>query len=168
MLRRRRSEGRNTAKSVLAVFWIVLAGISALYLFTLLTNPSAFGGESAKLDTSFGDATSALTGGDGASLSVERISELLDARDKELDEIKQQVRDLSQQVADLSARINGNGASPLASSSAPTSAAPAPSAPQATAAAQPAKPSKPETVAAAAPEITPPPPPEKPTPLVKP
>jgi hypothetical protein len=151
-------------KGVMAFFWIVLAGISALYLFTLFTNPSAFGGQTARLDTSLADATSALTGSAG-SLSADRISELLEARDKEFDEIKQQVRDLSQQVADLSARVNG-GAGPLASNPAPSPETAAP--PEAPAeAAAPAKPPEPE-MAAAAPAITPPPPPEKPTPIVKP
>jgi hypothetical protein len=148
----------------MAFFWIALAGISALYLFTLFTNPSALGGQTARLDTSLADATSALTGSAG-SLSADRISELLEARDKDFDELKQQVRDLSQQVADLSARVTG-GAGPLASNPAPSpETAATPEAPAE--AAVPAKPRNPE-MAAAAPEITPPPPPEKPTPIVKP
>jgi hypothetical protein len=148
----------------MAFFWIVLAGISGLYLFTLFTNPAAFGSQTARLDTSLADATSALTGSAGA-LSADRISELLEARDKDFDEIKQQVRDLSQQVADLSARVNG-GVSPLASNPTPSPATAAP--PEAPAeAAAPAEPPKPE-MAAAAPAITPPPPPEKSTPVLKP
>jgi hypothetical protein len=147
MLRRRRSEGRNVTKGVMAFSWIALAGISGLYLFTLFTNPSAFGSQTAGLGSSLGDATSAFAGSTGL-LSADRISQLLEARDKEFDEIKQHVRDLSQQVADLSARVNG-GASPLASSPAPSPAAAA-------------------SAEAAAPAITPPPPPEKPTPVSKP
>ncbi len=162
MLRKRRSEGRNATKSVMAFFWIVLAGISGLYLFTLFTNPAAFGGQTARLDASLSDATSALAGSAG-SLSADRISELLEARDKEFNEIKQQVRDLSQQVADLSARVSGGVSAPP-----PSAATGAPPKPPAEAAAEPAQPSKKTEMAAAAPAITPPPPPEKPAPVVKP
>ena len=102
MLKRRRSEGKNWTKGLLAFFWIVLAAFSALYLFTLFANPTAFGRQTASL----GDATSALTGSTTASLTSDQVSELLEARDTELAEIKQAMRDLSQQVADLSARIN--------------------------------------------------------------
>jgi len=160
MLRRRRSEGGNRTKGILAFFWIVLAGISGLYLVTLLTNPSALGGQTSSLSATLGDATSALSS--GGSLTSDQISDLVQARDKELDEIKQEMRDLSQQVADLSARINGNGGGPLASASAPTTAAPA------EAEAEPVQPAKKPEVVAAAPAITLPPPPEKPAPVVKP
>jgi hypothetical protein len=154
-------------KSVMAFFWIALAGVSGLYLFILLTNPSAFGSQSS-LGSSLSDATSALTGSAGASLSANRISELLEARDKELDDIKQQVRDLSQQVADLTAHING--ASPLASNPTPSpvTAAPAEAPEEAKAEAEPAQPPKKPEAVAAAPAITLPPPPEKPTPVVHP
>ena len=169
MLRRRRSEGKNVTKGVLAFFWIALAGVSGLYLFTLFANPTVFGSQTAKIGSSFGDATSALSGPVGASLSSDQLSELLEARDKELAEIKQAMRELSQQVADLSAHIksNGRGTGPLASSSAPSPAASAAAPPPPVAAAPAPAPKKPEVVAAA-PAITPPPPPEKPTPIVKP
>jgi hypothetical protein len=166
MLRRRRSEGRNVTQGVVAFFWIALAGVSGLYLFTLFTNPSAFGSQTAGLGSSLGDATSGLAGSTG-SLSAARISQLLEARDKEFDEIKQQVRDLSQQVADLSARVNG-GASPLASSPVPSPGTAASPEASAEAAAEPAQPPKQPEMAAAAPAITPPPRPEKPAPVVKP
>jgi hypothetical protein len=52
----RRLRARSWARGVFAVLWIVLAGFSGLYLFTLFTNPSALGGETVKL--------SALTPGD--------------------------------------------------------------------------------------------------------
>jgi hypothetical protein len=168
MLRRRRSEGSNKAKGVLAVFWIALAAVSGLYLFTLFTNPTAFGSQTAKI-SSYADATSALSGAGGASLSSDQLSELLEARDKELAEIKQTMRELSQQVADLSANIksNGEGTSPLASTPPPSPAATPAAPPPAVAAAPAPAPKKPEAVAAA-PAITPPPPPEKPEPVVKP
>jgi hypothetical protein len=169
MLRRRRSEGKNMTKSVMAFFWIALGGVSGLYLFTLLTNPAAFG--QASLGSSLSDATSALSGSAGSSLSAARISELLEARDKEIDDIKQQVRDLSQQVADLGAHINGTTSpKPLAANPAPSSVTGAPSEPQVEAAteAEPSQPAKKPEAAAAAPAITPPPPPDKPTPVVKP
>ena len=49
MLRRRRSEEKNWTKGLLAFFWIVLAAFSALYLFTLFANPTAFGRQTASL-----------------------------------------------------------------------------------------------------------------------
>lgn len=56
VVRGRRIGGRSWARGVFALLWIVLAGFSGLYLFTLFTNPSALGGETVKL--------SALVSGD--------------------------------------------------------------------------------------------------------
>ena len=170
MLRRRRSEGSNWTKGALAFFWIVLAGFSGLYLFSLFANPTAFGGQTAKLGSSFGDATSALTGSAGAGLTSDQLSELLEARDKELADIKQAMRELSQQVSDLSARIKPGDKTtgPLASNPAPSPVTVTPPEPPAAVAAAPAPSPKKPDVAAAAPAISLPPPPEKPTPVVKP
>ncbi len=162
MLRRRRSEGKNWTKGLLAFFWIVLAAFSALYLFTLFANPTAFGTPDRHRSATRPQLSPAPT---TASLTSDQVSELLEARDKELAEIKQAMRDLSQQVADLSARINPsdkNGGS-LASTAPPSPASAPPPEPAAAAAAPATPPKKPEVVAAA-PAITPPPPPEKPTP----
>ena len=82
----------------MAFFWIVLAGFSALYLFTLFGDPTAFGGQTAKLGTTF--SSSGLTA-DQAS----QVIEANEARDKEVAEIKATMRELSQQVSDLSARV---------------------------------------------------------------
>ncbi len=163
MLRRRRSEGSNKAKGVLAVFWIALAAVSALYLFTLVTNPAALGGQTAASGLSFGDATSALSASSGSSLTAEQLSDMLAARDKELAEIKQTLHELSQQVAELTGHkpAEADAAAPAASPA--TQTAPA----QAEAAVGAPASKKPEA-AAAAPAITPPPPPEKPEPVVKP
>ncbi len=165
MMKNRRSEGRNWTKGLLAFFWIALAGFSALYLFSLVSDPTAFGGQTAKLGAAF---TGADTTGSTSGLTAEQASQLIEAneaRGKELAEIKDAMRELSQQVSDLSARINPNekGTSPLASLT-PTS--PATATPPGPAAAPAPAPKKPE-VAAATP-VAVPPPPEKPTPLVKP
>ena len=53
MLRNRRSEEKNWTKVLLAFFWIVLAGFSALYLFALVGDPTAFGSQTATLGTAF-------------------------------------------------------------------------------------------------------------------
>ena len=110
MLRNRRSEEKNWTKGVLAFFWIVLAGFSALYLFTLFGDPTAFGGQTAKLGTTF--SSSGLTA-DQAS----QVIEANEARDKEVAEIKATMRELSQQVSDLSARVEPGekGTGPVAS-----------------------------------------------------
>lgn len=147
MLRRRPNEGSNKVKGVLAAFWIVLAAVSGLYLFTLFTNPAAFGGQTAGLGSS----------ASGSSLTAEQLSDMLAARDKELAEIKQTLHELSQQVAELTGHKQAEA----------QAAAPAAAPAQAETAAEAPAPKKPEAMAAA-PAITPPPPPEKPEPEVKP
>ncbi len=164
MLRRRRSEGSNKAKSVLAVFWIALAAVSGVYLFTLFTNPTALGSQTAGIGASFGDATSALSAASGSPLTADQLSDMLAARDKELAEIKQTLHQLSQQVAELSGHKPAETADATPGAA---SEAQAPAEPEAAQASVAPAPKKPEDVAAA-PAITPPPPPQKPEPVVKP
>ncbi len=152
MIKNRRSEGKNLTKGFLAFFWIVLAGFSALYLFSLFGNPTAFGSQTAKLGAAF---NSADTTGSTSGLTANQASQLIEAneaRDQELAEIKATMRDLSQQVAELSARINPNeaGTGPLASAMPASPAAESPPEPPVTAAAPPPK--KPEVAASPAPE----------------
>ncbi len=162
MMKNRRSEGKSWAKGFLAFFWIVLAGFSALYLFTLFGDPTAFGSQTAKLGAAL---SSADTTGSTSGLTAGQASQLIEAneaRDKELAEIKATMRELSQQVSELSAHINPNdkGTGPLASATPASPVTASPPEPPVTAPAPPPK--KPE-VAAAAPSVAPPPPPpEKP------
>ena len=152
MLRNRRSEDKNWTKGLLAFFWIVLAGFSALYLFTLFGDPTAFGGQTAK----FGHRIQQLAG-----LTADQASQVIEAneaRDKEVAEIKATMRELSQQVSDLSARVEPGekGTGPVASA---TPASPVTvKSPEPKVLASPPK--KPEA-AAATPVVTPPAP-EKP------
>jgi hypothetical protein len=83
---------------VLAFFWIVLAGVSGVYLFSAFSDPTALGGQLVALNPapaggSSGETTSALSP---------------DQRDQELAEIKASLRELTQQMAELSAHLKPN------------------------------------------------------------
>ncbi len=158
MLRNRRGEEKNWTKGLLALFWIVLAGFSALYLFTLFGDPTAFGGQTGKLGTAF---SSADTTGSTSGLTGDQVSQLIeanDARDKELADIKVTMAELAQQVSDLSARVAPNEKVASATTASSVTAKP----PESKVTAPPPK--KPEV--AAAPVVAPPSPaPEKPAPV---
>src|SRR5688572_1341538 len=56
----RRKGSRNWARGVLATFWILLAGVSGLYLFSAFTDPT-LGGQLAKFaPASSGETTAAV------------------------------------------------------------------------------------------------------------
>jgi SPOR domain len=139
MVKDRRTGSRNVARSVFAFFWIVLGGLSSVYLFTLLTNPGALGGQSG-----------------GTPISSEQASSALGAA--EVSEIKSTLRELSQQMAEINTRLKplekaAGSAGSLSDNSSPPSSSPEPATPpepQATQAkkpdvalAQPAEPAKP-------------------------
>jgi hypothetical protein len=89
MARHRRTGSRNWARGILATFWILLAGVSGLYLFTAFTDPT-LGGQLVRLGPiASGETTSSVAGGG----------------DRELAEIKATLRELTQQVAALSAHL---------------------------------------------------------------
>ena len=56
MAKLRRSGSRNWARGFFAFFSILLAGASGLYLFTLMTDPGAFGSQTAQVSTLAPDA----------------------------------------------------------------------------------------------------------------
>jgi sporulation related protein len=123
MARHRQTGSRNWARGALASFWILLAGISGVYLFTVFNDPT-LGGQLVKLrPASSGETTSAVAGDQASG-----------APGQDLAAIQESVRALSQQVAELSSRLEGSdtrdapGASsapsPSASSSAENSAEP--------------------------------------------
>lgn len=113
----RRTDSRNWARGALAFFWIALAGVSGVYLFSAFSDPSALGSQLANplpVGASSSETTSALSP---------------DQRDKELAEIKASLRELTQQMADLSALLTPNekDAARLSESSvAPSKPAPEP------------------------------------------
>src|SRR5262249_6293529 len=86
MVKDRRTGSRNVARSVFAFFWIVLGGLSGVYLFTLLTNPGALGGQPGETHVGSEQTLSALGAG-------------------EVGEIKSTLRELSQQMAEINARL---------------------------------------------------------------
>ena len=97
MARHRQTGSRNWARGALASFWILLAGISGVYLFTVFNDPT-LGGQLVKLrPASSGETTSAVAG-DQAS----------QAPGQDLAAIQESVRALSQQVAELSSRLEGS------------------------------------------------------------
>jgi hypothetical protein len=117
----RRRGSRNWARGILATFWILLAGVSGLYLFTAFTDPT-LGGQLVRLGpAASGETTSAFTGSSSG--------------DRELSEIKATLRELTQQVAALSAHLK------LDVGSKPTTPEPEP-APQAATATPPAAPTE--------------------------
>jgi hypothetical protein len=138
-------------RGVLAFFWIALAGVSGVYLYSAFANPAALDGQLANpLPVGSGDMTSAVTGSG--------------ARDQELAEIKASLRQLTQQMAAISTKLNLDpGALASAEDSAESEAATEPEAP----AAPSSKAEEPE-VAAAPPAPPPPPPPAPPVEQAKP
>jgi hypothetical protein len=117
MAKDRRTGSGNFARSAFAFFWIALGGLSAIYLFTLLTNPSALGGQVARTNaqpgetsTSSGQAASAL-GGAG--------------------NIESTLRNLSQQIAEINTRLEplekaARPAGSLSENTTPSSSTPEP------------------------------------------
>ena len=135
----RREGSRNMLRGVLAFFWIALACVSGVYLYSALANPATLDGQLANpLPVGSGDMTSAVNGSG--------------ARDQELAEIKASLRQLTQQMAAISTKLNlDQGALASAEDSADAEAAAEPEAP----AAPSSKAEEPEV--AAAPPAPPPP-----------
>ena len=117
MARHRQTGSRNWARGALASFWILLAGISGVYLFTVFNEPT-LGGQLVKLRPASSGETSSGVAGDQSS----------QAPGQDVAAIQESVRALSQQVAELSSRLEGSETrdAPAAAPSIP-SAPPAPS-----------------------------------------
>jgi hypothetical protein len=143
---------------VFALFWILLAGVSGVYLFSVFTDPT-LGGQLVKfVPASSGETTSAVTGSQSSG-----------SGDQELAEIKASLRELTQQMAELSSRLNPAETSADSSQPAP-STPPAPEPPASVAVAPPppepaedVKPTEPKPAQVEAPK-----PAETPEPEVKP
>ena len=98
MARHRRTGSRNWTRGLFATFWILLGGLSGVYLFTAFTNPSALGGQLVALD-----AGSATPASDGTTAAIG--TESSDVTDPEIAEINQRLRQLTEQVASLNKRF---------------------------------------------------------------
>ena len=143
----RRKGSRDWARRVFATFWILLAGVSGLYLFSAFTDPT-LGGQLVKFaPVSSGETTAAVTSA-GSS-------------DRELAEIKASLRELTQQVAALTARLDldGRDTKPVPSRAPAAAERPSPAAPEPVEPAQ-----SPAAETAAAPAAPAPPPEEAPSP----
>ena len=89
----RRGSSGNMLRGVLAFFWIALAGVSGVYLYSAFANPAALSGQLANpLPVASGETTSAFSGSG--------------SRDQELAEIKASLRQLTQQMAAISTKLN--------------------------------------------------------------
>jgi hypothetical protein len=149
MVKDRRSGSRNWTRGFFAFFWIVLAGFSSIYLFSVFIDPSAFGGQ-------LGRFSPLPVGGAPSSGTDTFASGSLGTNggsDPELAEIKATLRQLSQQMAEINTRLKpiekvvGPVASlPPGSSGSTSSPTPEPVAPA----------KKPEATSAPTPPATPP------------
>ena len=157
-----RSSSRNWTRGFFAFFWIVLAGFSGLYLFSVFADPSALGGQLVRFNSLPGSTPSSGTDAFGSDVSGSLSTN--DKSDPELAEIKAALRQLSQQMAELNTRLKpiekvvGPVASLPSTPSVATPSTPEPAAPSG-APSSPIK--KPE--AASAPASPPPPPATPPT-----
>jgi hypothetical protein len=168
----RRLRARGWARGIFAVLWIVLAGFSGLYLFTLFTNPSALGGETVKLSALMrgdqppaaapaapappaGPPASAVSAADVAKLngSLDALSQKfaqLDARLKPIEKLNGSLDALSQKFAQLDARLKPieKFVGPVAALPPATSVTTSPPEPvEPAAAAEPSPPTQPDEVA---------------------
>jgi sporulation related protein len=116
MLKDRRSGSRSWTRGLFAFFWIVLAGFSGLYLFTVFADPTALGGQAVALnplpigETPAAPPPEATPSSSSAppALTAEQASELIEtnaARDNDLAEIKTTLRELSEQMAEFNTRL---------------------------------------------------------------
>jgi len=94
----RRKHSPNWARGILATFWILLAGVSGLYLFSAFNDPTLGGQLISFGPQASSETTSAFFGGS--------------ARDRELAEIKESLRELTQQVAALNAQLKPEVSTP--------------------------------------------------------
>ncbi len=143
MVRRRETGSWNWARGAFAAFWILLAVVSGLYLFNVLSDPT-LGGQLVKLSPASPGETASTAAGDQGSRPP----------GQELAAIQESLRALSQQVADLSGRLEERE-----TSDAPASPEPPASAATSSPASEPAA-----TAEDTAAPVSPPQPPEEPKP----
>jgi SPOR domain len=122
---------RNMLRGVLAFFWIALAGVSGVYLYSAFANPASLDSQLANpLPVGSGEMTSAFSGSGG--------------RGQELAEIKASLRKLTQQMAAISTKLNlENDASTSTEDTADADAVSEPEKPEVAAATPPPPPASP-------------------------
>jgi len=99
MAKRRRTGVRSMARAMFALFWIALGGLSGFYLFTLFTDPSTAGGQTAR--PSEPQAVPEPSTPPPAVAAVPSPS----VDSAEVDSLKGTVQDLSQRLATLDERL---------------------------------------------------------------
>lgn len=97
MAKRRRTGGM--ARSVFALFWIALGGLSGFYLFTLLTDPSAAGGQTAQTSEAETAPQPAPPPPPVAAVPAPSVDSA------EVDALKGTIRDLTQKLTMLDERL---------------------------------------------------------------
>jgi hypothetical protein len=104
VLKSRRTGARNWARGIFAFFWIVLAGFSSLYLFTLFTDPAALGGQTIQLSAIAG-GTPAIPSGEGplSAADTERLKDSLQALSKQMAAIDTRLQAAEDYVAPVAA-----------------------------------------------------------------
>src|ERR1700746_145171 len=128
MVKDRRTGSRNVAPGGLWCLWIVLGGLSGVYLFTLLTNPGALGGQPSETPIGSEQASSGVGAG-------------------EVGEIESTLRELSQQMAEINTRLKPLEKAAGSAGSLSDNSSPAPSGPE------PATPPEPSAIQAKKPDI---------------
>ncbi len=105
MAKLRRSGSRNWAKGFFAFFSILLAGASALYLFNLMTNPDAFGSQTAGVNTALPE-TAGQPPAPAATASLPAAAAKPDpGLEKKLTELSAAVAAMTRHVSDLDRRL---------------------------------------------------------------
>jgi len=151
MAKRRRTGERSMARILFALFWIALGGLSGFYLFTLLTDPTAAGGQTAQTS----EPQAAPEPSTPAPVVAAVPSPSVD--NAEVDSLKETVQDLTQQLTALDERLKPierfiGPVAALPPSNSVTTSPPAPPTPE------------PQPVAAAPDPEPAPPPPQAPPP----
>lgn len=92
-------------RSVFALFWVALAGLSGFYLFTVLTDPSAAGGQSAAGSQPAQTSEPSNVPAPAAPAPVIAAAPSPSAGNAEIDSLKGSLQDLSQQLSALDERL---------------------------------------------------------------
>ncbi len=104
----RRGGSRNLARSLFAGFWILLGGASALYLFTLLTDPEALRGQAAATSSAPSEVETPTAAAETPAITSDQASALVQTdktHDTALVELKTSLSTLSAQITDLNTRL---------------------------------------------------------------
>lgn len=105
MAKRRRTTKRSWGRATFALLWIALAGVSGLYLYTLLTDPAALGG-TIQLSAVAGDNAATAPAPVPSVPEVEAAPPPADTLTKaDVAALESAVQGLSQQVGGIDARL---------------------------------------------------------------